>query len=96
MNKAEATKAAKALSKLLGRGFEPHTWENFGWHYSSRKGLIEIMPTSDTFHNYIAYLDTVPQITSSDKTAVGAYNGAISRLNIVIESLNRAKIELES
>jgi hypothetical protein len=34
----KATDAADALAKQLGEGWEPHVWENMGWHYRADRG----------------------------------------------------------
>lgn len=41
-NKAEATKAAKALVKQMGKGWEMRVWENIGWHAAVGKAPFSI------------------------------------------------------
>lgn len=33
MTKTEATKKAKVLAKVLGKGWKINIWDNLGWHY---------------------------------------------------------------
>lgn len=65
-----ATRRAKALCKLLGPGWEPHVWENGGWHYKvyfgapvaeHHLGLVEVYTGHDPL-SYSIFLQTDPQI----------------------------------
>ena len=42
-----ATKRANELAAALGDGWEPHVWENLGWHWSAIKGDAQIHPNED-------------------------------------------------
>lgn len=68
-----AVKAAKALCKVLGKGWTPRVWENLGWHYEALFGepvpgshnvaLIEVaVHHYNGVADYTAWLQTSPQI----------------------------------
>lgn len=39
-----AVKAADALARVMGAGWEPEVWENLGWHYAAKKGVASVSP----------------------------------------------------
>lgn len=55
----KATRDAAALCKLLGPGWQPHVWENLGWHYAAitadgtESGYIQVHPNLATFTVYL-------------------------------------------
>jgi hypothetical protein len=74
-----ATKAAEALVKSLGKGWEPRVWENLGWHYAVDKQFTSIHPPHPSGGKYTAYLNAKKQFIHSAKTPVAAYKGALKK-----------------
>lgn len=50
----EACRRARALARVLGRGWKPRVWENLGWHYNAVRGTLKVSP--DGGSGYIAFL----------------------------------------
>lgn len=65
----KATKAAGALAKSLGGGWEPIVWENLGWHWMLQNGVMEVHPHGDEFS---AWLQGEKQFIAYGKTAEDA------------------------
>jgi hypothetical protein len=63
-----ACQAAQALCKRLGRGWEPVVYENLGWHWHVRRGMIT-MYQHESPRRWRASLDTdTRQITAKGTT----------------------------
>lgn len=41
---SQANRESAALAARMGEGWEARVWENSGWHYSVRKGVVDIHP----------------------------------------------------
>lgn len=39
-----AVAQAVGLAAELGKGWEPHVWENLGWHWAARKNGLKVHP----------------------------------------------------
>lgn len=53
-----------ALAARMGEGWEPHVWENMGWYYSVKKGVVTIRVSrgNDGEHaSYSAWIE--PNVT---------------------------------
>jgi hypothetical protein len=48
-----ATSEATQLAEELGPGWKPDVWENMGWHYQAKNGILEVH--KDTHRETIAY-----------------------------------------
>lgn len=70
MNKKTAQEKAEALCELLSTQFsgtwEPHVWENLGWHYRAelKEGSIGVV-----------YNPTTKRYRASMKDEIGSYSG---------------------
>ena len=51
----EATEDANSLAALMGDGWTPNVWENWGWNYSVIKGRATIYPSFDQSQKLIDY-----------------------------------------
>ena len=45
-----ATREAQRLAAQLGKGWEPHVWENLGWHYEVRCGGMTVDRRDKTWY----------------------------------------------
>lgn len=52
------TRAAEALARRLGKGWEPEVWENLGWHYSvtrgGKRGKVKITESDGRFRVWLS------------------------------------------
>ena len=93
-----ATTAAHTLVRQLGHGWEPHVWENLGWHYEAVKRGATVIVDDD--FNYQASIrfelqDNVKSsVTETRETPRGAVNAVVNCLNARIKALQRALVSI--
>lgn len=87
-----AVEAAQALAAQLGEGWEPHVWENLGWHFRARKGCCDVF--SNQGGNYTAYLNATKQFVVSADDPVKAVEGAINAMDEFIAQLRADRAAL--
>lgn len=92
----QATAEAAALAKQCGPDWEPHVWENAGWHYEVRRGVCRITATIRgdcisggwTATSYTAWINTIPQfISSRQPTPEEAFQEALAKMIQVFDDL---------
>lgn len=91
----KAVKAADSLVSVLGSGWEPHIWENCGWHYEVLRGDASVRCDDG---DYIAAIEvdyineihilSIQHISDDPRLAV---EGLTSKLATIIARLARAK-----
>lgn len=54
----KAHDGAQKLADKLGPDWEPHVWENLGWHWSARRGGLKVHPHiyNGKIESYCAFL----------------------------------------
>lgn len=67
----KAVKLSKALCKRLGAGWTPNVWENLGWHFSAKKGKLEVHRNAPRRY-WANFNATVRQFETHDETPQGA------------------------
>ena len=82
-----AVEKSNALAKRLGPTWEPHVWENLGWHYGVTCGVIDITPShrrrddgKKWVESYACYIQTKPQFLGEAKTPEAAFSRAAKKL----------------
>ncbi|WP_306147284.1 MULTISPECIES: hypothetical protein [unclassified Roseibium] len=76
-----AVQRADDLAERMGDGWEPRIWENGGWHYSVRKGRMEIHPRHEysTDHEraisgyWASFVSSIGQFHQDAKDPLEAY-----------------------
>ena len=89
----DATAKAKALAKLLGKGWKPDVHENMGWYWGAKKGVMSVSASNHRGGNrslpgtYTCYCNTSPQFLGKGTTPRKAVTEAINALDEYVVSL---------
>lgn len=87
-----AKQHGRALAKRLGKGWKPRIWENLGWHYTAKRGPIEVYPR---IKSYWANLILVgKQFTGEAREPELAVIRAIDKAKEVVAALTNALASL--
>ncbi len=97
-----ATKEAEKLARLMGDGWEPHVWENLGWHYRVTNGVAAVHPRKQRNPETGAW--EVPGYWANVLCAVGQFNAKatdpLEAYGIAVQDLrsklDRARAELDA
>lgn len=90
----KATADAEALATQLGPNWEPHVWENMGWHYSAMHGeKLSLYPHSAT--DFAAYFnDDDRQYIGGGVTPALAVLDLRDKMEAALEAIRSAVMEL--
>lgn len=94
----QASERSRVLAAQLGGGWEPHVWENMGWHFEVKKGIATVDPAREG--GYTATLefamshvatDNISETRGDPRAAVNAVGEELRRR---IASLQRALLSV--
>lgn len=92
-----AVSKGRTLTKRLGRGWRPRTWENLGWYYSAvyKTNNIKLSVYSNTTSDFSAYCDGKVANGKTPRKAIEAVTAEIStqyaHLSCLLRSLRLKK-----
>lgn len=101
-----AVAQAHRLAEELGDGWEPHVWENLGWHWCARKGCCAVHPNVDKHQpfipgegwpiiNYTVYLNLPgKQLITRVEVATDALGFAVQEARTTMAQMHNALVEL--
>lgn len=93
-----ATDGARALVNQLGGGWEPHVWENCGWHFeATRRGARVSIDDDGQYEAAIRFhmeASTELCVSETRGSAREAVEAVIGILNDRVEILKRALLSL--
>lgn len=98
-----AVRAGNDLAARMGTSWEPRVWENLGWHYSVRKGVVELHVDEDRnspeidggypVRGYTAFVNSAKQFVSSAETPEDALGFATQE---ALSVLSRIRDDLDA
>lgn len=94
----EATERARALASHLGYGWEPHVWENLGWHFEAKKreATVTVVEGSQYEASIRFYMDrdglNEVYLAETRDSPVQAVEAVVDVLNARIKALQRALV----
>lgn len=83
---------ARELCARLGKGWKPDVWENVGWHYAARRGVVHIHGYHPTLGKpyYSLFFDSMPQLfVGQGKNPVYLLRQAITSVTTQIAQFQR-------
>lgn len=80
-----AASDALKLATDLGEGWEPHVWENFGWHYRAFRDEAAIYPSTEG--GYRCFFNGVSQFIHDGNTPREALEGALADAQEFVDTL---------
>ena len=90
----DATERALWLANQLGYGWEPHVWENLGWHFEATKrgATVSVFDDSKYQASIRFYMDEQNElcVTAIRNSPVQAVEAVVEGLNVRIKVLQRA------
>lgn len=88
-----AVQAADELAARLGQGWQPHVWENLGWHFRVSKADSDVRFSRGTFDATIRVGDDIT-FSASDSDPRQALQRALSELSALQKRVDRALASL--
>lgn len=93
-----ATALAQSIVANLGAGWEPHVWENLGWHGDARRGESRVSLLPDGHYAATVSLSkantSLANITASSGSPEAALAAAVNQLESLVAALQRALMGL--
>lgn len=90
----EATENARRLANQLGHGWEPHVWENLGWHFevTKRGATVSVVDGAEYEASIRFRMDERTELCISERRSspVSAVEAVVENLNVRIRALQRA------
>lgn len=91
----KAVKLADALCKRLGKGWESRVWENGGWHFSVKKGKLELHRNSKRWY-WADFSATSRQFHAHGETPEDAIESALKIADEAVEAITEEIHEIRS